>query len=67
MFDPQVLTNWKRHAAAIEDFDQWKEIDTERKSELIIEDKNYRIIGLSFYQEKNQNQFRETLDEILKL
>ena len=67
MFDPQALTNWKRHAAAIEDFDRWKEIDTERKSELIIEDKNYRIIGLPFYQEKNQNQFRETLDEILKL
>lgn len=54
----------------IEDFDRWKEdflkeIDTERKSELIIEDKNYRIIGLPFYQEKNQNQFRETLDEAL--
>ena len=56
----------------IEDFDRWKEdflkeIDTERKSELIIEDKNYRIIGLPFYQEKNQNQFRETLDEALQL
>ena len=56
----------------IEDFDRWKEdflkeIDTERKSELIIEDRNYRIIGLPFYQEKNQNQFRETLDEVLQL
>ena len=56
----------------IEDFDRWKEdflkeIDTERKSELVIEDKNYRIIGLPFYQEKNQNQFRETLDETLQL
>lgn len=56
----------------IEDFDRWKEdflkeIDTERKSELIIENKNYRIIGLPFYQEKNQNQFRETLDEVLQL
>lgn len=56
----------------IEDFDRWKEdflkeIDTERKTELIIEDKNYRIIGLPFYQEKNQNQFRETLDEVLQL
>ncbi|MCY3720975.1 hypothetical protein F4X88_06355 [Candidatus Poribacteria bacterium] len=56
----------------IEDFDRWKEdflkeIDTERKSELIIEDKHYRIIGLPFYQEKNQNQFRETLDEVLQL
>ena len=56
----------------IEDFDRWKEdflkkIDTERKSELIIEDKNYRIIGLPFYQEKHQNQFRETLDETLQL
>ena len=56
----------------IEDFDRWKEdflkeIDTERKSELIIEDKHYRIIGLPFYQEKNQNKFRETLDEVLQL
>ena len=56
----------------IEDFDRWKEnflkeIDTERKTELIIEDKNYRIIGLPFYQEKNQNEFRETLDEVLQL
>ena len=56
----------------IEDFDRWKEdflkeIDTERKSELIIEDKNYRIIGLPFYQEKNQNEFREALDEALQL
>ncbi len=56
----------------IEDFDRWKEdflkeIDTERKTELIIEDKNYRIIGLPFYQEKNQNQFREALDEALQL
>ena len=56
----------------IEDFDRWKEdflkeIDTERKSELIIEDKNYRIIGLPFYQEKNENEFRETLDEALQL
>ena len=56
----------------IEDFDRWKEdflkaIDTERKSELIIEDKHYRIIGLPFYQEKNQNEFRETLDEALHL
>ena len=56
----------------IEDFDRWKEdflkeIDTERKSELIIEDKNYRIVGLPFYQEKNQNQFRETLGEVLQL
>ena len=56
----------------IEDFDKWKanflkEIDTERKTELIIEDKNYRIIGLPFYQEKNQNQFRNALDEMLQL
>ena len=56
----------------IEDFDRWKEdflkeIDTERKSELIIEDKNYRIVGLPFYQEKNQNDFREALDEALQL
>ena len=56
----------------IEDFDRWKEdflkeIDTERKSELIIEDKNYRIIGLPFYQEKKQNEFRKTLDEVLQL
>ena len=56
----------------IEDFDRWKEdflkeIDTERKTELIIEDKNYRIIGLPFYQEKNENEFRETLDETLQL
>ncbi len=56
----------------IEDFDRWKEnflkeIDTERKTELIIEDKNYRIIGLPFYQEKNQNEFREALDEALQL
>ena len=56
----------------IEDFDRWKEdflkeIDTERKSELIIENKNYRIIGLPFYQEKNQNEFREALDEALQL
>ena len=56
----------------IEDFDRWKEdflkeIDTERKSEFIIEDKNYRIIGLPFYQEKNQNEFREALDEALQL
>ena len=55
----------------IEDFDRWKEdflkeIDTERKTELIIEDKNYRIIGLPFYQEKNQNQFRDVLDEVLQ-
>ena len=54
----------------IEDFDRWKEnflkeIDTERRSELIIEDKNYRIIGLPFYQERNQNQFREALDGAL--
>ena len=54
----------------IEDFDRWKEdflkeIDTERKTELIIEDKKYRIIGLPFYQERNQNQFREALDEAL--
>ncbi len=39
-----------------------KEIDTERKTELIIEDKNYRIIGLPFYQEKKQNEFRDALD-----
>ena len=56
----------------IEDFDRWKEgflkeIDTQRKSELIIEDKNYRIIGLPFYQKKNQNEFREALDEVLQL
>ena len=56
----------------IEDFDRWKEdflkeINTERKSELIIEDKNYRIIGLPFYQKKNQNEFREALDEALQL
>ena len=56
----------------IEDFDRWKEdflkeIDTERKSELIIEDKNYRIIGLPFYQDKNQNEFRKALDEALQL
>ena len=56
----------------IEDFDRWKEdflkeINTERKSELIIEDKNYRIIGLPFYQDKNQNEFREILDEVLQL
>lgn len=56
----------------IEDFDSWKEdflkeIDTERKSELIIEDKNYRIIGLPFYQEKKQNEFRDSLDAILQL
>lgn len=56
----------------IEDFDRWKEdflkeIDTERKSELIIEDKNYRIVGLPFYQDKNQNEFREALDEVLQL
>ena len=56
----------------IEDFDGWKEdflkkIDTERKSELIIEDKNYRIIGLPFYQERNENEFRESLDEALQL
>ena len=55
----------------IEDFDRWKEtflkeIDTERKSELIIDDKNYRIIGLPFYQDKNQNEFREALDEALQ-
>ena len=56
----------------IEDFDSWKneflkEIDTERESELIIEDKNYRIIGLPFYQKKNQNEFRQALDEALQL
>ncbi len=56
----------------IEDFDRWKEdflkeIDTDRKSELIIEDKNYRIVGLPFYQDKNQNEFREALDEALQL
>ena len=56
----------------IEDFDRWKEdflkeIDTERKSELIIADKHYRIIGLPFYQDKNQNEFREALDEALQL
>lgn len=56
----------------IEDFDRWKEdflkeIDTERKTELIIEDKNYRIIGLPFYQERNQNEFRNALDEALQL
>ena len=56
----------------IEDFDRWKEdflkeVDTERKTELIIEDKNYRIIGLPFYQEKNQNEFRNALDEALQL
>ncbi len=56
----------------IEDFDSWKndflkEIDTERKGELIIEDKNYRIIGLPFYQEKKQNEFRDSLDAILQL
>ena len=56
----------------IEDFDRWKEdflkeINTERKSELIIEDKNYRIVGLPFYQDKNQNEFREALDEALQL
>ena len=56
----------------IEDFDRWKEdflkeIDTDRKSELIVEDKNYRIVGLPFYQDKNQNEFREALDEALQL
>ena len=56
----------------IENFDRWKEdflkeIDTERKSELIIEDKNYRIVGLPFYQERNENEFREALDEALEL
>ena len=56
----------------IEDFDKWKEdflkeIDTERKSELIIEDKHYRIVGLPFYQDKNQNEFRAALDEALQL
>lgn len=56
----------------IEDFDRWKEdflkeINTERKSELIIEDKHYRIVGLPFYQDKNQNEFREALDEALQL
>ena len=56
----------------IEDFDRWKEdflkeIDTERKSELIIEDKHYCIIGLPFYQDKNQNEFRGALDEALQL
>jgi len=56
----------------IEDFDRWKEdflkeIDTERKSELIIEDKNYRIIGLPFYQRRNENEFREALDEALQV
>ena len=56
----------------IEEFDRWKEdflkeIDTERKTELIIEDKNYRIIGLPFYQQKKQNEFREALDEALQL
>ena len=56
----------------IEDFDRWKEdflkeIDTERKSELIIEDKHYRIVGFPFYQDKNQNEFREALDEVLQL
>ena len=56
----------------IEDFDRWKEdflkeIDTERKSELIIEDKNYRIVGLPFYQDKHQNAFREALEEALQL
>ncbi|MYE89972.1 hypothetical protein F4X33_13355 [Candidatus Poribacteria bacterium] len=56
----------------IADFDRWKEdflkeIDPERKSELIIEDKNYCIIGLPFYQEKNQNEFRDALDEALQL
>lgn len=55
----------------IEDFDRWKEdflkeIDTERKSELIIEDKNYRIVGLPFYQDKNQNEFRQAFDEALQ-
>ncbi|MDE0424327.1 MAG: DEAD/DEAH box helicase family protein [Candidatus Poribacteria bacterium] len=55
----------------IEDFDRWKEtflkeIDTERKTELIIEDRSYRIIGLPFYQDKNQNEFREALDEALQ-
>ena len=54
----------------IEDFDRWKEtflkeIDTERKTELIIEDRNYRIIGLPFYQDKSQNQFLESLNEAL--
>ena len=56
----------------IEDFDRWKEdflkeIDTERKTELIIGDRNYRIIGLPFYQDKNQNQFRKALDDALQL
>ena len=56
----------------IEDFDRWKEdflkeIDTERKSELIIADKHYRIVGLPFYQDKNQNEFREAFDEALQL
>ena len=56
----------------IEDFDRWKEdflkeINTDRKSELIIEDKNYRIIGLPFYQDKNQNEFWKALDETLQL
>ncbi len=55
----------------IEDFDEWKEdflkeIDTERRTKLIIEDRNYRIIGLPFYREENQNQFREALDKALQ-
>lgn len=56
----------------IEHFDRWKEdflkeINTKRKSELIIEDKNYRIVGLPFYQDKNQNEFRAAFDEALQL
>ena len=56
----------------IEDFDRWKEnflkkISTKQDSELLIEDSNYRIIGLPFYQEKSQNQFQETLYEALEL
>lgn len=47
------------------DFDRWKEdflkeIDT-------VEDKNYRIIGLPFYQNDKQNEFRDTLDQALQL
>ena len=52
-----IKDNWKN--------DFLKEIDTQRKTELIIEDKNYRIIGLPFYQEKNENDFRDALDEAL--
>ncbi len=52
------------------DFDRWKEdflqeINTEQRSELIIEDSSYRIIGLPFYHASEENEFSDFLNTVL--